>query len=45
MAKVKLNEVVGMFLDMHNYGPSEYAKAYRIAIRGWKQLNWDVPDN
>ena len=37
-----LKTVVGYFLSRKNYGKSEYAKAYSIAIRGWKELNRDV---
>lgn len=42
MARLPLSTIVGQFLDKYNYGEAEYAKAYRMAIRGWRQLNWDV---
>lgn len=37
-----LKQIVGYFLTLNNYGKSEYAKAYSIAIRGWKELNRDI---
>lgn len=40
--KIQVSEVVGMFLDTSDFGNAEYSKAYRIAIRGWRQLQWDV---
>ncbi len=39
---LKLSEVVSQYLDLYNLGKSEYGKAYRVAIRGWRQLNWDI---
>ena len=42
MAKLKVSEVVSSFLDMYGYGQAEYRRAYSIAIRGWRELNWDV---
>lgn len=42
MSNISLKEIVGSFLDSHNYSKSEYRKAYSIAIRGWRKLNWDV---
>lgn len=39
---ITLKEIVGWFLDGHNYSSSEYRKAYAIAIRGWRKLNWDM---
>jgi hypothetical protein len=40
--RIKLSEIVSQFLDGADYGDAEYSKAYRIAIRGWRNLNWDV---
>lgn len=37
-----VSQIVGQFLDLQNLGKAEYAKAYRIAVRGWRQLNWDI---
>lgn len=42
MARIKVSEIVSQFLDSKNYGSAEYAKAYRIAIRGLRSLSWDV---
>lgn len=39
---IKVSEIVSQFLDENNLGQAEFAKAYRIAIRGWRQLNWDI---
>lgn len=39
---VELSTVVASFLDDSNLGQAEYAKAYRMAIRGLKDLSWDV---
>ena len=39
---VKVEEVVAAFLDQSNLGQAEYAKAYRIAIRGLRDLSWDI---
>ena len=39
---IKLSEVVSQFLDNNNLGQTEYAKAYRMAIRGLRDLTWDV---
>lgn len=39
---IKVSEVVGQYLDLANLGKAEFAKAYRIALRGWRQLNWDI---
>lgn len=39
---VKVEEVVAQFLDESNLGQAEYAKAYRIAIRGLRDLSWDI---
>lgn len=39
---IQVSEVVGWFLDEINGGKAEFARAYRIAIRGWRELNWDV---
>jgi hypothetical protein len=39
---ILVSEVVGQFLDLTNLGKSEYARALRIAVRGWRQLNWDI---
>ena len=39
---VKVEEVVTAFLDQSNLGQAEYAKAYRIAIRGLRDLSWDI---
>ena len=42
MAKIELKEIVSQFLDGNDFGQAEYSKAYRIAIRGLRILNWDV---
>lgn len=42
MADIKLSQAVGEFLDLINAGPAEYARAYRIAMRGLRNLEWDV---
>lgn len=42
MAKIEVKEIVGQFLDGADFGQAEYSKAYRIAIRGLRKLNWDV---
>lgn len=42
MANIKISEIVGAFLDQNNLGAAEYAKCYAIAIRGWRELNWDI---
>lgn len=42
MADIKLSQVVGEFLDTINAGPAEYARAYRFAMRGMRNLEWDV---
>src|SRR5690606_38149757 len=39
---IKLSEIVGMALDQFNLGKQEYARFYRFAIRGLRNLNWDV---
>lgn len=39
---IKLSEVVSQFLDNNNLGQAEYAKAYRMAIRGLRYLSWDI---
>lgn len=39
---IPLKQVVGEFLDSIQGGPSEYARAYRFAIRGMRNLEWDV---
>lgn len=39
---MKLSEIVGMALDEFNLGKNEYARFYRFAIRGLRNLNWDV---
>jgi len=39
---IKVEEVVAQFLDESNLGQAEYAKAYRIAIRGLRDLSWDI---
>jgi len=39
---IKLSEVVSQFLDESNLGQAEYAKAYRIAIRGLRDIGWDI---
>lgn len=39
---LKVSEIVGQFLDEYNLGPAEYRRAYSIAIRGWRELNWDI---
>lgn len=33
MAKIKLSQIVGQFLDVENYSDAEYARAYRFAVR------------
>lgn len=38
----KIKNVVGQFLDEINGGRSEYARAYRIALLGKKELDWDL---
>lgn len=40
--KVKLSSIVSQYLDLYNLGKAEYARAYRIAVRGWREMNWDV---
>lgn len=40
--KVKLSSIVSQYLDLYNLGKAEYARAYRIAVRGWRELNWDI---
>lgn len=42
MQKTAVSEVVGIFLDEYNGGEADYAKAYRIAIRGVKELELDI---
>lgn len=39
---VNITEPIASFLDRHNLGVAEYAKTFAIAIRGWRQLNWDI---
>lgn len=39
---ILVSEVVGQFLDSANLGKAEFARALRIAVRGWRQLNWDI---
>jgi hypothetical protein len=38
----KLSQVVGIFLDEIQGGQAEYARCYRMAIRGWKELELDI---
>jgi len=38
----KLSAVVGIFLDEIQGGQAEYARCYRMAIRGWKELELDI---
>lgn len=40
--RVKLSSIVAQYLDLVNLGKAEYARAYRVAIRGWRELNWDI---
>lgn len=40
--KVKLSALVGQFLDSINASSHEYARAYRIGIRGFEALELDV---
>lgn len=42
MAEVSLSTIVGEFLDLIQGGQAEYARAYRIAMRGLRELEWDV---
>lgn len=42
MANIKVKELVGAFLDEINGSKNEFSRAYRIAMRGWRELNWDV---
>lgn len=42
MTELGLSEVVGIFLDEINGGEAEYARAYRMAMRGMRELDWDV---
>lgn len=39
---VPLATIVASFLDDSNIGQAEYAKAYRVAIRGLKDISWDI---
>ena len=39
---IPLSETVSQYLDESNLGQAEYAKAYRIAIRGLRDLGWDM---
>jgi hypothetical protein len=40
--KEKLSAVVGIFLDEIQGGQAEYARCYRMAIRGFKELDLDI---
>jgi len=42
MASIKLKKIIGYFLDEINGGKVEYARAYRIAVLGNKNLKWDI---
>lgn len=39
---IKLSEIVAGALDDANLGSAEYAKGYRAAIRGLRELSWDI---
>ena len=39
---IPVSQVVGSFIDENNLGKAEYAKAYRIAIRGCRELSFDI---
>lgn len=39
---IKVDQIVSEFLDEINGGQAEFSKAYRIAVRGVRELNYDV---
>ena len=39
---IQLSEIVTAALDDANLGSAEYAKGYRAAIRGLRELSWDI---
>lgn len=42
MAKIKLNQLVGEFLDEINGGAAEFARAYRMAVRANRKMKMDL---
>lgn len=40
--KIKISQVVSEFLDELGLGEAEYSRAYRIAVRGARELQFDV---
>lgn len=42
MARVNIKNAVSEFLDEINGGPAEFARAYRMAVIGSKELRWDI---
>lgn len=42
MSTIKLSEISAQFLDSIDEGKHSYRKVYSLAIRGLRELNWDV---